>query len=80
MRHIVGLGAILIVSQLSGGPSQASGASLLANVGALSPSLDGHSLARRVGWNRCQIWRDKCAWRWGPGTWRFDRCLRRHGC
>jgi|CXWK01.1.fsa_nt_gi hypothetical protein len=31
-------------------------------------------------WNRCRAWRHECADRWGWGTWRFQRCLRRHGC
>jgi len=78
MRHIAMFGAALLMSQLSAGPSQAGGASMLLNVRASSPSFAG--LSRQVDWNRCEIWRDKCAWRWGPGTWRFDRCMRRHGC
>lgn len=30
--------------------------------------------------NRCRGWRHECADRWGWGTWRFERCLARHGC
>jgi hypothetical protein len=29
---------------------------------------------------RCWAWRKECAARWGWGTWRFRRCLARHGC
>jgi hypothetical protein len=29
---------------------------------------------------RCWRWREKCAWRWGVDTPRFNRCLVRHGC
>jgi len=29
---------------------------------------------------RCRAWRHECADRWGWGTWRFRRCLIRHGC
>jgi hypothetical protein len=29
---------------------------------------------------RCWRWSQKCAWRWGAATWRYDRCMRRHGC
>jgi hypothetical protein len=38
------------------------------------------NLLQHAGFNRCNAWTDKCAWRWGIGTWRFARCLRRHGC
>jgi len=38
------------------------------------------NLVQHAGFNRCTAWSDKCAWRWGLGTWRFARCLRRHGC
>ena len=31
-------------------------------------------------WNRCRSWRHECADRWGWGSWRFNRCLARHGC
>lgn len=33
---------------------------------------------RRYGY--CRAWRHECADRWGWGTWRFQRCLARHGC
>jgi hypothetical protein len=29
---------------------------------------------------RCRAWRRECAVRWGWGTWRFNRCMRRHAC
>ncbi len=35
---------------------------------------------RHHRWNRCRAWRHECADRWGWGTWRFQRCLARHGC
>jgi hypothetical protein len=28
----------------------------------------------------CRSWRHECADRWGWGNWRYERCLRRHGC
>ena len=34
----------------------------------------------RGGWGYCRGWRHECANRWGWGTWRFRRCLARHGC
>lgn len=37
-------------------------------------------LVQQAGFDRCRVWSDKCAWRWGPDTWRYARCLRRHGC
>lgn len=30
--------------------------------------------------NRCRAWHNECADRWGWGTWRFRRCVIRHGC
>ncbi len=38
------------------------------------------NLVQQAGFDRCGAWRDKCARRWGHGTWRYVRCLRRHGC
>jgi hypothetical protein len=35
---------------------------------------------RRHVWNQCRAWRHECADRWGWGTWRFQRCMARHGC
>jgi hypothetical protein len=43
------------------------------------PTLQAN-LVRHAGFDRCTAWSDKCAWRWRVGTWRFARCLRRHGC
>lgn len=34
----------------------------------------------RYGYRHCRRWRHECAHRWGWGTWRFQRCMRRHGC
>lgn len=30
--------------------------------------------------NSCRYWRHECAERWDWGSWRFRRCLIRHGC
>lgn len=35
---------------------------------------------RHWRYNRCHRWRNRCAYRWGWGGYRFRRCLRRHGC
>ena len=49
----------------------------------------GQSLAQPIhwrahrwggGWGYCRNWRHECAERWGWGSWRFQRCLRIHGC
>jgi hypothetical protein len=37
-------------------------------------------IVQRAGESRCEAWKEKCAWRWGLGTWRYERCLARHGC
>lgn len=34
----------------------------------------------RRGYRRCRNWRHECADRFGWRSWRFDRCMRRHGC
>jgi len=76
MRHILSLGAVLAIGVLVGSPSQAGSASMLAGAKSASP----RATAQKVGWARCELWADKCARRWGPGTWRFGRCMWRHSC
>lgn len=49
------------------------------------PRRDWGWRQRRYRWEgrrfrRCRGWRHECADRWGWGTWRFDRCMARHGC
>jgi hypothetical protein len=50
----------------------------------ISPSgaaaFAGSPSAQQIGWRGCGFWQAKCAVRWGPGTWRFGRCMWRHGC
>lgn len=76
-RILIFAAALALMGQLTAGPSQAGSASLL--LGATTPSAQG-SLTQPVRWRSCEFWRDRCAWRWGPGTWRFARCMWRHGC
>ncbi|MGI9479214.1 MAG: hypothetical protein ACR2PI_21100 [Hyphomicrobiaceae bacterium] len=33
---------------------------------------------RRI--SRCEAWFNECRSRWGRRSWRFDRCMVRHGC
>ena len=40
----------------------------------------GHRLWGGGRWNQCRAWRNECADRWPARGWRFQRCLRRHGC
>lgn len=35
---------------------------------------------QQVRWGRCLYWHRECAFRWGWGTNRYHRCLRRHSC
>jgi len=76
-RFLVFAAALALMSPLAAGPSQAGSASLL--LGATTPSAQS-SLAQQVRWRSCEFWRDRCALRWGPGTWRFARCMWRHAC
>lgn len=48
------------------------------------PRLDASKatgVTENVGWrSHCAYWRGICADRWGWGTWRYRRCMFRHGC
>jgi len=77
MGRILVFAAALALCPLAAGPSQADSASLL--VGTAAPSAQS-SLAQPARWRSCEFWRDRCALRWGPGTWRFARCMWRHAC
>jgi hypothetical protein len=47
-----------------------------------APAAEQTKLSETVHYryNYCRNWRHECARRWGWGSWRFRRCLRRHGC
>ncbi|WP_020086740.1 hypothetical protein [Hyphomicrobium zavarzinii] len=66
-------------------PHAASAASLPAPAAQQSRIADG-GLLQDVGhrrWhhaNRCRIVRHECADHFGWGSWRFRRCVMRHGC
>jgi hypothetical protein len=38
------------------------------------------SIVEKAQYRYCRQWRRECADRWGWGGYRFERCLRRHGC
>jgi hypothetical protein len=67
---VVGVASILILQAMTG-PT-------LAMTFPSPPAV--HQSAQLAGWDRCKVWQDNCTWRWGLGTWRYERCLRRHGC
>ncbi len=48
-------------------------------IASLKTAASQGSLIERASY-RCWRWREKCAWRWGVDTPRFNRCLVRHGC
>jgi hypothetical protein len=76
MRRILLLGAaLMLTSPLLVGQASAAGA---APLNAKLAATDG-SIVEKAGY-RCVRWTRKCAWRWGVGTRRYYRCLRRHGC
>jgi hypothetical protein len=66
-----------VICLLLGGEAQSSPISPSGTALAVSA---GNSLAQQIGWRGCGFWQAKCAVRWGPGTWRFGRCMWRHGC
>ena len=74
-RNSVVTAALLAVLMTFFGPLDEAQALQAAKLPILQSNLVQHA-----GFNRCNAWSDKCAWRWGLGTWRFARCLRRHGC
>ena len=47
--------------------------------GITSVPAGGQSLIEKASWH-CWRWRHICAHRWGWRTWKFHRCLVRHGC
>jgi len=73
-KYLLVAGALLAGAMLAPLPSQA-------NVKA-PQSVAADSLVQQVhrGGPRCWYWRNECAARWGWGTWRYRRCLARHGC
>lgn len=41
----------------------------------------GSKIVEHVQYRRyCWRWRNECARRWGPGGWRYRRCLSIRGC
>jgi hypothetical protein len=71
--------ALVLMSVILPVGVQTAAALPLASAKATQPITVG-AILKYVGGDRCDVWRDKCAWRWGPGTWRYGRCLWRHGC
>jgi hypothetical protein len=70
-RLLMLTGTFAIIWPLLGGQAQ---------LALLSPGgMTGNSLVQQIGWRGCEFWQAKCAMRWGP-TWRFGRCMSRHGC
>jgi hypothetical protein len=46
----------------------------------MTPIPDGFSQIVPVQGGYCRGWARECASRWGWGSWRFQRCMRNHGC
>jgi hypothetical protein len=77
-KSFVLAGAVLAGAAFAPGLSQAATALGSATAPA---TADGTSLVQKVHIpGRCIAWRHECAERWGWGTWRWHRCLARHGC
>jgi hypothetical protein len=72
------IAATLSTGSLTIGPATAIGVGAPQVASLKSAAIQG-SLIEKAGY-RCWRWREKCAWRWGIDTPRFNRCLVRHGC
>lgn len=66
------------------GALPASAAPLAPNGKALMQSLSGDGLVQEVQhrrrFSRCRAWRRECSFRWGFGSFRYNRCMLFHGC
>jgi hypothetical protein len=80
MRRTLLLGAALaLASPLLLGQATAAGTSV-PHMQAVQSAAAG-AIVEKAGWRRhCVRWGRRCTYRWGLGTWRFRRCMRRHGC
>ena len=76
-RPLLLTAAFAVICPLLGGQAQSAP---IPHTGTASGVLAGNSLPRHIGWRGCGFWQDKCAVRWGPGSWRFGRCMWRHRC
>lgn len=75
-KYLLAAGALLAGAMLMPLPSHANVAAPAKSV----PSVASDSPLVQLAGPRCWAWRRECAARWGWGTWRFRRCLARHGC
>ncbi len=79
--HLLGAALLLSVPLLAGQAAAAGPAApQMTWARTIASTAADASVVERAGWQRCERWASKCAWRWGAGTWRYDRCMRRHGC
>jgi hypothetical protein len=70
-------------SALVAGPAAATPLSTGATLGVLGfpTTLGGEDIVQQASFHRrCRLWRRECAFRWGWGSPRYHRCLRRRGC
>lgn len=80
MHRFLVLAAGLVLLAIAFGPRNAAASPLAPGASGPAPATAGIGLVEKVQWRRCRRWRWRCADRWGWGTYRFRRCLRRHGC
>ncbi len=80
MRRMLLLGAALaLASPLM--LSQASAAApAVPQMKAAQSAAAAGAIVEKAGWHHCRRWGRRCTYRWGLGSWRFRRCMRRHGC
>lgn len=70
---VASLSAASLVSPASAFPA--------ASMPAAAPAAPGiESTVTKIDYRYCRAWRRECAARWGWHGWRFERCVRIHGC
>ena len=79
MPRLLPLATLMLITAAAAGHSQVAGATVphMSAQSAQRTSTDS-SVLQQVGWWRCVLWLDTCAWRWG--WWRYARCMWLHGC
>ena len=78
-RTLYLVAALMLTTPLLVGQATAASTALPQAGPAQAAAIDG-SIVQKAGWRRCVRWGRKCTYRWGWRTWRYNRCMFRHGC
>ena len=79
-KSLLASGLLLTAAMLVPQTSFAAPASPQTPVPLASEGFAVEQVHFRRRYRYCRYWRHECADRWGWGTRRYYRCLRRHGC